>query len=64
MQVGMQGMTFRGLTQIRLPNHYSDNSSPVFAFTCFNEKEALSMRRAECVWVKEYVNAQLCMCMC
>ena len=47
MQVRMQGKTFRGLSQIRLPNHYSDNFSLVFVFTCFYEKEALSLRCAE-----------------
>ena len=39
MQVGMQGRTFSGLTQIRLSNHYTDNSSPVFVFTCFMWKK-------------------------
>ena len=50
MQVGMQGITFRGLTRIRLPNHYSDNSSLVFVFTCFMCKK-LCLIVAQCVWV-------------
>ena len=35
-------MTFREQTQIRLPDHYSDNPSPVFVFHLLYVKEALS----------------------
>ena len=50
MQVGMQGRTFRGVAQIRLSNHSSDDSSPVFVFSCFMWTK-LWLWVAQCVWV-------------
>ena len=38
MQFGMQGRTFRGLTQICLPDQYDDNSSPVLFHLLLHER--------------------------
>ena len=62
MQVGIQGITLRGLARIRLPNHYSDNSSPVFVFTYFLWKElclcvAHIVYELKCMWMHDWVCA-------
>ena len=65
IQFGVQAITFRKLTQIRLGVHYSGNSFVVFMFTYFYMKEALYMSSAMSFSMScKYVDGMFCYLSC